>query len=222
MDDESLEALLDQSDELHIEILGFLETAQPFPGLRFEAGLVACGVAFEHAISLRMLLRCSCITSAFSLVRLQYEALTRAVWLLYAATDLQVAQLTAPLSPEAETSARKMPMFSKMLEEVVQKAPPQAYRMLGHFKDVNWHAMNSYVHSGIHPLRRHAEGYPAQLIHGVILSSNGLSMMTLMAGKILTGDAGAGAAVQAMQEKYKAVLPGLPGLVEPPENAERK
>jgi hypothetical protein len=44
-------------------------------------------------------------------------------------------------------------------------------------------------------------------------------MITLMAGKILTGDAGGGAAVQAIQEKYKAVLPGL---VEQPENAERK
>jgi len=140
------------------------------------------------------------------------------VWILYAATDLQVEQLTAPLSLDAETSARKMPMFSKMLEEVVQKAPPQASRMLRHFKDVNWHAMNSYVHSGIHPIRRHAEGYPTQLVHGVIRSSNGLSMMTLMAGKILTGDSGGGGAVRAMQEKYHAVLPDL---VEPPEYMER-
>ena len=179
---------------------------------------MACGMAFEHALSLRMLLRCACFTSAFSLVRLQYEALTRAVWLLYAATDLQVEQLTAPLSLETETSARKMPMFSKMLEEVMRKAPPQASRMLCHFKDVNWHAMNSYVHSGLHPLRRHAEGYPAQLVHGVIRSSNGLSMMTLMTGKVLTGEAGGTGTVRMMQEKYQAVLPDL---VQPPENLER-
>lgn len=94
-----------------------------------------------------------------------HEALTRAVWLMYAATDVQVERLTAPLSLQTEASAKNLPMFSKMLEEVAQKAPPQASRMLSHFKEVNWHAMNSYVHSGIHPLRRHAEGYPPQLIH---------------------------------------------------------
>lgn len=215
VDVKPLEMLLDRSDDLHIEILGLLENAQACPGLRFEAGLVACGMSLEHALSLRMLLRCACFTSAFSLIRLQYEALTRAVWLLYAATKSQVEQLTAPLSLEAEVSARKMPMFSKMLEEVVQKAPPQAARLLGQFKDVNWHAMNSYVHSGIHPLRRHVEGYPAQLIQSVIRSSNGLSMMTLMTGKILTGDAGDSSGLRSMQEKYQIVLPDL---VEQPSN----
>jgi hypothetical protein len=214
MDNQLITALLDRSDELHIEILRILEKAQAFPALRFEAALTACGMALEHALSLRMLLRCSCYTSAFSLIRLQYEALTRAVWLMYAATDIQVERLTAPLSLEAEASARNMPMFSKMLEEVIQKAPPQASRMLSHFKDVNWHAMNSYVHSGIHPLRRHVEGYPPKLIHDVVRSSNGLSMMILMAGRITTGDSEGSGAVRNTQEKYMAILPDL---VEQPE-----
>ena len=160
LDSKSVENLLDQSDELHIEVLGVLELAQPYSELRYRPGLTACGMSLEHALSLRMLLRCACYTSAFSLLRLQYEALTRAVWLMYEASDLQVEQLTAPFSLQAQTSARKMPMFSKMLEEVEQKAPPHASRLLSQFKNVNWHAMNSYVHGGIHPLRRHAEGYP--------------------------------------------------------------
>ncbi|MBL3876146.1 hypothetical protein EGV01_30575, partial [Pseudomonas syringae pv. theae] len=74
------------------------------------------------------------------------------VWLLYAATDLQVQTLASPLTVGAETAARKMPIFSTMLEQVIEKAPAQASRMLLNFKEVNWHAMNSFVHSGIHPL----------------------------------------------------------------------
>lgn len=215
MDNQSITALLDRSDDLNIEVLHRLENRQAFPEPRYEAGLTACGMALEHALSLRMLLRCNCYTSAFSLIRLQYEALTRAVWLMYAATDVQVERLTAPLSLQTEASAKNLPMFSKMLEEVAQKAPPQASRMLSHFKDVNWHAMNSYVHSGIHPLRRHAEGYPPQLIQSVIRSSNGLNMMILMAGKILTGDAECHGVIRAMQEEYVHILPDL---VERPES----
>ncbi|MEE4180196.1 hypothetical protein V2I72_07175 [Pseudomonas viridiflava] len=94
---------------------------------------------------------------------------------MYAATDVQVERLTAPLSLQTGAIAKKLPMFGKTLEEVAQKAPAQASRMLSHFKDVYWHAMNSYVHSGIHPLRRYAEGYPPQLIQSVIRSSNGLN-----------------------------------------------
>ena len=166
-------------------------------------------MSLEHALILRMLLRCACYTSAFSLLRLQYEALTRAVWLMYAATDLEVEQLTAPFSLQAETSARKMPMFSKMLEEVKPKAPPHASTLLSQFKNVNWHAKNSYVHGGIHPLRRHAEGYPPQLVSGVIRNSNGLNMMTLLTGKVIDGDPEGSVIVKAIWEKYQAFLPDL-------------
>nr|GFD17942.1 hypothetical protein [Tanacetum cinerariifolium] len=100
-------------------------------------------------------------------MRLQYEALTRSVWLLYAATDLQVETLASPLTLETEHAARKMPMLSDQLKQIQQKAPEQAARMLLNFKEVSYHAMNSFVHSGIHPLRRHAEGYPATLVEDV-------------------------------------------------------
>lgn len=45
----SVENLLDRSDEMHLEILGILEVAQPFPELRYQAGLTACGMSLEHA-----------------------------------------------------------------------------------------------------------------------------------------------------------------------------
>lgn len=200
---------LDRSDELHVEILGLLDGVPAYPGIRHEVALVACGMALEHALSLRLLVRAECYTSALSMMRLQYEAITRSVWLLYAATDLQVQTLASPLTLEAEKSAKKMPMFKDMLDEVVKTAPSQASRMLMGFKDVNYHAMNSYVHSGIHPLRRHAEGYPVKLIEDALRNCNGLNVMTLQLGIVLSGDPRFAGTVRVMQEEFHQILPGL-------------
>lgn len=204
-----MDDLLDSSDELHAEVLALLQDAKAFPGVRHEVAMVACGMALDHALSLRLLVRTHCFTSALSLMRLQYEALARGVWLLYAATDLQVHVLASPLTVDAETSARKMPMISTMLEQVVTKAPPQASRMLLDFKDVNWHAMNSFVHSGIHPLRRHTEGYPVGLIESAVRNCNGLNVMVLQLGVVLTGDPRYEGVVRAIQEKHNHILPSL-------------
>ncbi|WP_225923743.1 DUF6988 family protein [Pseudomonas azerbaijanorientalis] len=202
-----MEDFLNRSDELHIEILHLLKGVTPFPGTRHEVAMVACDMALEHALSLRLLVRTQCYTSALAMLRLQYEALTRAVWLLYAAKDQQVESLAAALTLEAEHSAKKLPMFSQMLHEIVERAPVQASSMLMNFKDVNYHAMNSFVHSGIHPLRRHSEGYPPELIQSGIQNSNGLNVMTLQLGVILTGDPCLSGTVRAVQEKHHQVLP---------------
>ncbi len=204
-----MDDFLDRSDELHVEILGLLDGVPAYPGIRHEVALVACGMALEHALSLRLLVRAECYTSALSMMRLQYEALTRSVWLLYAATDLQVETLASPLTLDAEHAAKKMPMFAAMLDQIVKTAPDQASRMLLNFKETNYHAMNSFVHSGIHPLRRHAEGYPVKLVQDVLRNSNGLNVMTLQMGAILAGDSRINSVMRAVQEEFHQILPGL-------------
>lgn len=204
-----MDEFLDRSDELHIAILSLLEGVPAFTGIRYEVALVACGMALEHALSLRLLVRTSCYTSALSLMRLQYEALTRGVWLMYSATDVQVEILASPLSLESEATAKKMPIFSVMLDQVVAKAPVQASSLLVSFKETSWHALNSFVHSGIHPLRRHAEGYPTELIENVIRNSNGLNVMTLQLGAVLSRDPRFDGTVRRINDTYHDVLPGL-------------
>lgn len=204
-----MDEFLDRSDELHVEILRLLDGVPAYPGIRHEVALVACGMALEHALSLRLLVRAQCYTSALSMMRLQYEALTRSVWLLYAATDLQVETLASPLTLDAEHAAKKMPMFAAMLEQIGKTAPEQASRMLLNFKETNYHAMNSFVHSGVHPLRRHAEGYPVKLIQDVLRNSNGLNVMTLQMGVILSGDPCFNGVIRAVQEGFHQILPGL-------------
>ncbi|MGE8058527.1 DUF6988 family protein [Pseudomonas sp. NPDC089547] len=207
-----LEKFMDGSDELHAQIVDLLQEIEVYPGIRHELALTACGLAVEHALSLRCMVRIRCYTSAFSMLRLQYEALARGVWLLYAATDSDIEVLASPLTVNSEQAAKKMPMFSKILTQVVEKAPVTASMMLLNFKDVNYHAMNSYVHSGIHPLRRHAEGYPVKLIQDAVANSNGLNMMTLQLGFVLTGSSDFDELLKEVQNEYREFLPCLTGV----------
>lgn len=208
-DDVSLDDLLDLSDVLHNEILEFLQGVHPYPGERNRIALVACGVALEHALSLRMLVRTRCLTSALAMMRLQFEAITRSVWVLYAASEREADTLSSPLTLDAEKAAKKLPMFSALLDQVIEKAPDQASRMLMNFKEINWHALNSFIHSGIHPLTRYSEGYPIALIQSAIRNSNGLNVMALQLGVVLSGNPSNTGLVRRTQEMFHQILPGL-------------
>lgn len=65
---------------------------------RIGASVSAAQMALEHGRALRVLVADGLPTSALSLMRLQHEALVRALLLLYAASDLAIDMLSAPLS----------------------------------------------------------------------------------------------------------------------------
>lgn len=127
-------------------------------------------------------------------MRLQFECVTRAVWLLYVADDEQVELLHQPLSAESAHAAGRLPAISKMLEKIEERAPDEPVRLLREFREQSLKALNSYVHAGLHPLRRHLEGYPLPLIIQLVQNSNGLAGMV---GSML------------------AILSGVPGLTKP-------
>lgn len=205
----TLEQMMKRSEQLHVAIVELLVDAPIYPGERNEASMVACGIAFEHAQGLRILFQTNCPTSAVSMLRLQFEALTRAMWLLYAASDQAVEKLTAPFTLESAKIANKLPMVNEMVAMIVKRAPPAASQMLVQFKDVSWDAMNSFVHSGIHPLRRHVEGYPLQMILQILQNSNGLNTMTGMLAAILTGDERCIKPMRKIQNDFTDCLPTL-------------
>lgn len=187
----ALERMLQRSNGLQERLSVLLEDAEFDGSPRGEAALGMCLVAMEHAAALHTLIAVSYGTSAASLMRLQFEALTRALWLLHAASDREIDKLLAPLSVESEQAAKKLPGLSKMIEEIglqVGKAPAAAHQMLLHLKDVSLGAMNSFVHGGIHPFRRTANGFPIQVALQVLRNSNGLLTMTGMTLAVLTGN----------------------------------
>lgn len=152
-------------------------------------------------------------TSAVSLMRLQFEALTRAMWLIYAASDAAIAKLSAPLSLEAEQGAKNLPNASEMIEQIGKRVdrgvPAVAHQMLVHFKQVCWTAMNSFVHGGIHALRRNGDGFPVNLALQILRNSNGLSTMWGMTMAILTGDENVTKPMSKIQPEYADCLPDL-------------
>lgn len=183
-DIEKLNNLLIRSARYEEELFSF------FPDSAFQSDdktlaiTSMCNIALEHSVAIRILIGAGIYTSAISLLRLQYETLVRAIWLLYAAPDSSISKLVAPLSPQAEKAANNsLPSFSVMMNEIEKKAPPAAYRHLKEFKDYSWKPLNSFVHGGIHAVKRNNDGYPAALLAQLLRSSNnisGLSAITLI------------------------------------------
>ena len=210
---DSLERMLGRSDDLHAKILSVLDAGEFDSSPRSEVAFSMCFVALEHGTALRVLITLGLPTSAVSLMRLQFEALTRAMWLIYAASDHTVAKLMAPLTLESEQAAKNLPSASEMIEQlgkrVGQGVPAAAHQMLVQFKDVSWNAMNSFVHGGIHPLRRSAEGFPVHLALQILRNANGLATMTGMALAILTGDEAITKPMGKIQPEFADCLPDL-------------
>lgn len=100
----SLGLLLDRSSDLEAEIdrlLGRGSFSLFDQSPRTLASAAACQVSIEHGQGLRALIVAGLPTSAVSLMRLQHEALTRSMWLLYSASPEQVNKLMAPLTKES-------------------------------------------------------------------------------------------------------------------------
>ncbi|HHH9441340.1 TPA: hypothetical protein ACP32N_003279 [Pseudomonas aeruginosa] len=209
MNDSEVGRMLTRSSELEAAIQSIVGHKPPQPGKRFMAAMIACDLAMEHARALRVLYEAECPTTAVSVMRMQFESLTRAYWLRWAAPDLAVTKLLNALSKESEQQAKNLPSVSAMIEAVKKDAPPEASAMLVQFKDVTWGAMNSYVHSGIHPLRRHVEGHPIDLVLQIIQMSNGLLTMTGMLAAILTDDQQCIEPMRKIQTQFKDCLPVL-------------
>ena len=88
-------------------------------------------------------------------------------------------------------------------------APEQAIVMLEEFREVQWKALNSYVHGGVHALQRHGSGYPVDLLLDIIKSSNGLLTMTTMMAAILTGNHLIAKDISKIQSRHLDCLPAL-------------
>jgi len=168
-----------------------------------------CSVAFEHAESAKILIASGNFTSSIGLLRLQYEALVRAMWLLYSASDLAVSKLMSELTHESARKANKLPMLSEMLAKLDNKAPKEAMDLLYEFKEYSWKPLSSYIHGGIHAIHRHSKGYPIPLLHQLLKASNGVSIMAGMLLVILSGDRRQSGKIPAIQREFADCLPPI-------------
>jgi hypothetical protein len=158
---------------------------------RIRVSASAASLSVDHCRAVRLLIAAEIIPSSAAVMRLQFEALTRAVWLLFAADDASVAIADAPLDEGSQKLASRLPSASPMLAALAKSPAPGAAAptaMLGRFKEMQWAALNSFVHGGIHPLRRQSEGYPERMVVQLLECSNALLSMSGMMLAILTGN----------------------------------
>lgn len=201
--------IFDESDRLADELMAQIDVPLFDDSPRIRTSDVACSLSLEHWTSTRCLLSAGLLPSAVVVHRAQFEALSRSIWLLYVASDEQISKLTATLSMESEQAAKNMPQIAEMMQALAKSAPKNAYDALARFKENSWKALNSYAHAGVHPLRRHADGYPIQLLNDLLRNSNGLAVVSCMQAAILSGQ-------QLLQRKVLALVAKYPTCMPPP------
>lgn len=208
---DDLNRLLGRSAELEATLNEFLALMPFDQSDRRASARVMCGVSFEHAESVKMLLATGNFTSALGLLRLQYEALVRAFWLLYAATDDVVSALMSELTHESARKADKIPMLGKMLKALDGKAPAEAVGMLQEFREYSWKPLSSFVHGGIHAVNRHGKGYPVSLLCQTLRASNGVSIMSGMLLIMLANDPNQRGKIPKIQMEFADCMPPIKG-----------
>lgn len=203
-----LDNAFEQSEQLVVEVLQIIDLPL-IDSPRVQISDVACSLSLEHWHAMRALLELGLLPSALVIHRAQFEALVRSVWLAYAAREEDLAKLTATLDVESEQAAKNMPTTDRMMKHLEEKAPEQAYAALSRFKENSWKALNSYAHAGLHPLRRHEDGYPVTLMHNVLRNANGLGVVSCMQAVVLCGAQPLQKQLLEIGARYPDVMPSL-------------
>lgn len=175
----SLARLVARSEALHAalaEAVGEFD-AGPVDN-RMSVTMDALMVAAQHGQALRRLIAEDLGVSALGVLRMQYEAVLRAVWALFAASADSLAALAAPLTPGTAKMAKSIGLPGELLKAIVRSdAPADLKRSLQEFHGSSWDVLNSYIHAGIHPLRRH-DGHAEHELSVAMRMSNGLAAVS--------------------------------------------
>jgi len=215
----NIDELLSRSVMLEARLFGFLALPAVNESVRLRATRSLASLGFEHAQSVKHLIAAGLYTSAAALLRVQYESLVRAIWVLYVATDDQAGLLLADLTDESAKQASKIPMLSKMIIEIEDKAPHAPVAHLKEFKHYSWRPLSSYVHGGIHAVSRQGRGFPVELVLMEVRHSNGLlgiagNLLLILAG--VPVEAGRMAAIyKEFQDCFPPIDPPFKRRAEP-------
>jgi hypothetical protein len=199
--------ILEMSEQFIADIAAIMPEPLEIADRRHFASRIACSLALEHWTAAKILFSALLLPSAVTVHRSQFESLVRSIWLLHAASDLDVAKLTSSLTNETEQAAKNSTGLQEMISEIQKKCPAEAYNALARFRDNALKPINSYVHTGIHSLNRHATGYPEKLVIDVLRNSNGIALMTFMHKCILANRQDCQRTILGIAAQYPACMP---------------
>lgn len=208
-----LSRLVERSVQLHETIHDYVETLIPFGELRFEIAFDSGVLALEHGTAALHLIEAGWTSSAFALMRPQFESLVRGIWLAYGASDLWVDKLSQPLTIAAQKQANEGPMVAEMLKqlEAATNAPAGIVGQLKEYRDVSWKALNSFNHGGIHALSKNVTGYSPKLVYDALRNSNAVMALATQLVSIMTGDGTNMDTVRRIHVDYADCLPIIHG-----------
>ena len=214
---DEFERLLVRSNQFAGTLVGYLDSADGVAdGPRAEAATAAAELSFEHAQAVRVLFEAGTPSSAAVLLRSQYEALLRAAWLMYAASEAHLEKLSVTLTVESGAKAKNAKGAEDMLKEleVLLLSTPTLRGLvlpLREIRNVSWTAMNSFVHGGLHPMTRMREGFPLKLGMDVLKNSNGMLHMAARLLARLTPSSDVVARVEIAFKEFSDCLPVVTG-----------
>lgn len=183
------------------------QTGSP-PDPRAFVAISVAAVSLEHWGAQRTLLGEGMNVSGFAMVRLQFEATVRAVWILECAKDDWIERFVAPV-PEGQLAEPVLgPPVEAMLSAISKKAPPIA-GMLQQLKDGAWEPMHSYIHGGARPIVQSLVGTTHYQISAVLRNANGLALIAINAITRACRDARLGGLVTQLQLDHIDCLPPL-------------
>ncbi len=180
------------------------------PAYGVKTAFLAAELSLEHGSGLRMLMATGHPRSATAAMRMQYEAMVRSAWALWAATPAEIDLLEQDLTTESEVATRQVGEYGAMKKALRTSGCPEVLKeQLATFDEISWRALNSYVHGGIHALRRGDDGFPLWLALQVVKTSNGLvTMAAAMLSKLSGEDTGL-AEINRLLPGFQDCLPDL-------------
>lgn len=163
-------------------------------------------VSLEHWAAQRILLRQGLHVTGFALVRLQFEAAVRSIWILECAKDDWLERFMTPVADQQLEEPVLGPPVPAMLA-AIQKRAPSIAGMLSQLKEGAWAPMNSYVHGGVRPIAHSLVGTTDYQVSAVLRNANGLGLLALNAMTIAFQDPRFRGLVGRLQTEYRDCLP---------------
>lgn len=172
---EELARILSLSERFDDDLFALLETCWNSSSQRLVICMAYCKAAVEHAVSQRVLIGAGLHGTALSLIRLHFESVVRAAWVLHSAKDDWLVKFSTPV-PDGELAEPQMgPPVPAMLDAIKLHAP-QAARELCRLNET-MKVMHSFVHGGAHLVVHALRGYPPEKLVSVLQNRNLLSLM---------------------------------------------
>lgn len=172
---EALVRMLALSRAFDDDVYALLEKGWNTSSQRVRICFAFCKAATEHAISQRVLIEAGLHGTALGIIRLQFEAIVRAAWILHGAKDDWLVKFSTPVPDGDFNEPHLGPPIPSMLDAIEAYAPQAVIEFRRLHMTVK--VMHSFVHGGAHLVVHAFRGYPPEKLIAVLQNRNLLSLM---------------------------------------------